>query len=793
MEPQAGLLSHNTTDKAKYMKEIIWIDDGQSVADEDVSVNPSVASLRESLSNTLMNALAKNELVDGVREPSAMTVQQYAGSSESYPTSTSAITLSRDIIPILLQRSARYGRGSPRRVEGMSGPTTTASPLFLEDLVREKQREQSELKPEPMSYASASSTQSYQDSRPSFAFDGNPNTLWVSRPWNNNSNNNKPQWIEYSFDEPQTIGEYSLASYPSLEMNMARSKSTLSLSSLGEAVFGGPTGWTLTCSKDGVDWVDLHDVRLSQPWVPGERRSFSVREQSWWNYCRVYVHAVPKRSDGSMQVALSEVTFSAPSTSSSTHESIPSEFGHPPQQQRNDDDGIYYHHTSGGYGTMRGIRDYEEEEAEIIPSEFQGWWKDSDSYGITQRNFFVDEESGRGIVTTPRSALPLVTEEYRAVAHQHQATQGDGCVFPFMHNNILQYNCIPFQEAHWCKSRENDWLVCHDNKNNAKSLLQEEEERQSQSMPARSQSSYLESSNERSLSLPLPAKKEYTVARRQCKFPFLHFGSLHNECVMFQDEFWCKDHQDRWLHCREGDNQYGSSGEELGEELSAADSGNKDWFISLANSENTMEEIQSLNVIEMKPKTTSSSSENDDGDGIEYEVCKTSGSSDFELYIPPRYTRLPLGDDEAANVKLPDGFAFPFYGKNYDNIYVGSNGYITLGLADTNYLPTEESHLQKKRISVFFSDVDTSEGGEVQFADLNTAVAITWKNVTIQDPNSHENIPQQTFQTILFEDGTIWMGFQQVRTNSSIIGLSSGAQGLAQVEAVTSLGSLQDC
>ena len=550
MEPQAGLLNLNSTEKAKYMKEIIWIDDDQSVEDEDVSVNPSVSDLRTSLSNTLMSALAKNELVDGVREP-WVTSQQYEGSSESYPTtSTSTITLSRDLIPILLQRSARYGSNDPPplRVEGMSGPQSTASPLFLEDLVKEKQREQSESHmPELMSYASASSTQSYQESRPSFAFDGNPNTLWVSRPWKAGENS-KPQWIEYSFEEPQIIGEYSLASYPSLDMNMARSKSTLSLASLGEAVFGGPTGWTLSCSKDGVEWVDLHHVKLSQPWVPGEKRSFSVLEHSWWNYCRVYLHAVPKRSDGTMQAALSEVTFLAPPS----QEAIPSE--HQVQYGQGQDN---YHINGGGYGAMR-TRDHE---GETVPSESQGvqqeWWRtENEAYGITRRNFvgFDDsvsseyvhyesttEESRDGI--TPRSALPLNTEEFAVV---HQAAEQ--CVFPFMHNNILQYNCIPFQDAQWCKSRENDWLVCDNSNEKIVGQTMLRGGGGGLSVPAKSQS-YLDSSNKRSLSVPLPATQEYMVAR-QCKFPFLHFGSLHDECVSFQDEYWCKDQQERWLHCK---------------------------------------------------------------------------------------------------------------------------------------------------------------------------------------------------------------------------------------------------
>mmetsp|Transcript_15806 Transcript_15806/g.40257 ORF Transcript_15806/g.40257 Transcript_15806/m.40257 type:complete len:136 (-) Transcript_15806:127-534(-) len=135
-------------------------------------------------------------------------------------------------------------------------------------------------------------------------------------------------------------------------------------------------------------------------------------------------------------------------------------------------------------------------------------------------------------------------------------------------------------------------------------------------------------------------------------------------------------------------------------------------------------------------------------------------------------------------------------------MFVGSNGYITFEAADMNYLPSEQSHRSKKRISVMFTDVDPTEsGGEVQFADLNSAVAVTWRNVTLRQPDDHSKIPNQTFQTILFKDGTIWMGFESALQPESgaIIGLSSGAaertqqQGKPRIQVTRNLDSIQEC
>ena len=721
LEPESGILHlEEGPNKSKYIKEIIWVDDPQTMLSEGKS-NPSVEDLRTSLGNEMMSALTKNELVDGVQTQGGKSIAYQPGGAQR-----GTITLSRDVIPLLLQNDVVSGQS------GGSHPPQQET-LYLEELVKLKQKEQRRSRPDQISYASASSTESYEEHRPSFAFDGDPNTVWVSRPWKA-SKDKRPQWIEYSFEEPQAIGEYSLASFPAIEVGTMPTNE-LSLLRLGGAVFGGPTAWTLACSKDGLNWENLHTIRKVQPWIPGERRTFSVSNLSLWNYCRIYINNVPLRPDGTKQVALSEVTFSKPRSQAGAHP------------------------ESVGYGSNAGPNS----PTSLRPS-------GSRPLPQTDRD---PESAGYGSSNRPNSASIL------RPSGGVSSTQSSGCVFPFMHNGVSHDRCIPFQSKQWCKTERGSWLVCNSSNSNKVSS------RESVLEPvplARRQSR--EDPNQRSVSLQERGAgkretSEYDVVVRECQFPFMHFGSLHDDCIRFEGQYWCKDRHERWLTCK------GRDGRPKGP-AGTADlvPSNKDWYLSLKNMDQYNQE---LNVLEMKPHS------NNDENAIEYKVCKVSGHSNYKLYIPPQYTRLPLGDDDAAYVKLPQNFTFPFYGESYEDIYVGSNGYITFDLPDTNYIPSEDSHLGKKRISVLFADIDPSEGGEVQFADLTSAVAVTWNNVTVQDAHQ-ERIPGQTFQTILFEDGTIWMGFEQVDTNSTIVGISSGPpRGPTQAEATTDLDSIEEC
>ena len=64
---------------------------------------------------------------------------------------------------------------------------------------------------------------------------------------------------------------------------------------------------------------------------------------------------------------------------------------------------------------------------------------------------------------------------------------------------------------------------------------------------------------------------------------------------------------------------------------------------------------------------------------------------------------ISLGDDDFVEVRT--GRKVMFYGQKYDRFYVGSNGYITFGDDDTEFLGTLENHFDMPRISALFTDL----------------------------------------------------------------------------------------
>ena len=717
--PQAGLLGSRAgagKTAPKYVKEIIWMDDPDPVVSGggETGYGPSSTSAtttgrRPSGSASLLRALESNELADG-----GVSAEAFSSKSLLYQPSGAegTITLSRDVIPLLLQTA---------KPEGANAESVPAS---VEDLLTRREQERREWKPEPVSYASASSTESWEHHRPSFAFDDNPDTVWVSRPWT--SDEDKPQWIEYSFDAPRRITSYSLASFPAVRAGRDAPKSApeATLSRLGGAVFGGPTAWAFKCSKDGIDWFDLHNEAKAQPWLPGEKRAFNLKSQYWWNYCRIYVLDVPKRADGSMQAALSEVTFGSSAPAQALAEN--------PRQTKS-------------FGKLA--------------------------------------TTGVALRTTPeRTFVPKASQ----------------CAFPFVHNGVQHNKCIPFQDQRWCKSRSEQWVVC-----SGEMETERDGGGPEQGMAqTQSKGSHVVGLHQMPTMETLPrnlspgrGETGTQVAEpqlRQCKFPFLHFGALHYSCVTFQGRDWCKDQHQRWLTCKGGEDTTPFVGTNKRPAPTAASvNTGQDLYLSFDDQGDVAQ--ATLNVLEMKPRQGNEAG----ADAIGYDLCKITDTADFKLYVPSEHTTLPLGDDEAARIQLPDKFAFPFFGEEYGEIFVGSNGYVTFDAPDTNFMASEDAHLSRKRISVLFGDLDPSDGGEVQFADLNTAVAITWSNVTLnQNDQGHQRrIPGQTFQTILFEDGTIWMGFQEYhQSNSTVIGLSSGNNvGLPHTEAARPLGAIKNC
>ena len=158
-------------------------------------------------------------------------------------------------------------------------------------------------------YPSASSSASL-DTGPNEAFDGDLHTAWVSRPFTD-ANGTKEAWLEYTFDRPQRITNYTLAAPLTVERKAFKTAQA-AVSALQNAVSRGPHAWRVRCSEDGVAWTQVHRVRRStKPWMPGQRRTFKIAQHARgpYRYCRLVIDGLPQGRGGVKQVAVGELTF----------------------------------------------------------------------------------------------------------------------------------------------------------------------------------------------------------------------------------------------------------------------------------------------------------------------------------------------------------------------------------------------------------------------------------------------------------------------------------------------------
>ena len=119
------------------------------------------------------------------------------------------------------------------------------------------------------------------------------------------------------------------------------------------------------------------------------------------------------------------------------------------------------------------------------------------------------------------------------------------------------------------------------------------------------------------------------------------------------------------------------------------------------------------------------------------------------------------------------GPRFTFYGQSYDQVYVGTNGYITFTRGDTGARPSAASlATELPRIAPLWADLNATSQGSVYFNRLEGRYVITW-NAVAQSQFSGTS----TFQAVLYDDGRIAFVYKKVKARSSLIGVSPGNSG----------------
>ena len=130
---------------------------------------------------------------------------------------------------------------------------------------------------------------------------------------------------------------------------------------------------------------------------------------------------------------------------------------------------------------------------------------------------------------------------------------------------------------------------------------------------------------------------------------------------------------------------------------------------------------------------------------------------------------LELEDDDFAEIVLTNAAQVALYGQRFDRLFIGSNGYITLGSGDISFDETINRHFDRPRISICFSDFEPSSGGTVSWKQLPDRVVVTYENM-----RAYSAAETNDFQAELFFDGTLRLTHLHMDAMHGIIGLSRG-------------------
>ncbi len=146
-----------------------------------------------------------------------------------------------------------------------------------------------------------------------------------------------------------------------------------------------------------------------------------------------------------------------------------------------------------------------------------------------------------------------------------------------------------------------------------------------------------------------------------------------------------------------------------------------------------------------------------------------------------------LGDDGAQTVPL--AFSFPFYGRDYSQVAVHANGFLSLGgaypgsaYAANHCLPSVAA--PNGAIFALWDDLDPSQGGRVSYRSTASYLAVEWRDVP------HKSGGASTFQLLLLPDGQVRINYgPTVQTGSATVGAESWDASFAWPVACNNAGA----
>ncbi len=180
--------------------------------------------------------------------------------------------------------------------------------------------------------------------------------------------------------------------------------------------------------------------------------------------------------------------------------------------------------------------------------------------------------------------------------------------------------------------------------------------------------------------------------------------------------------------------------------------------------------VSRRNDFNLDRKTVAFNPVSEDAAGYRFQV---SGDSYDTAAADAGAALIGLEDDDTRAVRLP--FAFPYFGRSYDQVFVNSDGNLTFGDADVSDGERSLGRMVagNPRIAILFSDLDPSKApGSVRVTAEAGRLVVSWVNVP--EYSDAGFAPRETFQVSLFPGGRIELAYGGVNTSGAVVGISPG-------------------
>ncbi len=144
------------------------------------------------------------------------------------------------------------------------------------------------------------------------------------------------------------------------------------------------------------------------------------------------------------------------------------------------------------------------------------------------------------------------------------------------------------------------------------------------------------------------------------------------------------------------------------------------------------------------------------------------------------------GDDQSKLFTLP--FTFNYYGTNYSQVYVCSNGFMSFVSNSVAYSPVAipNSAQPNALLAAYWRDLNPAKAGSsITYGSYTDKFVVTWSVY------NYANANKQTFQVIIYKTGAIVYQFQSVTKDlTTVIGIENpaGTAGVAYAYANISNG-----